>query len=168
MGPALWCLECAILPTMGPHPLGWTIKHPRGVGLYLTLENPIPTTQSSVHKTETGRGGCLWQLGLVSMPSERSPQRVQHHPRTGASSFYLWIQNMLEKKLAGMVPSARQWLAAWPELEITRGNSGGWWVTSEVSSPFLHPKKNRGYWFASAHLYFGQVFPAVGVSCRVC
>lgn len=43
MGPALWCLVSAILLTGGRHPLGQTAKHPREVGLYLALQNPIPT-----------------------------------------------------------------------------------------------------------------------------
>lgn len=83
------------------------------------------------------------------------------------SSLLSQIQNILEKKVAEMFPSARRWLAAQLELGITPGNSGGWWVTREVSNLFLY-QEQYGYRFASAHLYFGQVFLRVGVSCSVC
>ena len=48
------------------------------------------------------------------------------------------IQDILEKNLAGMFPFIRQRLVAQPELEITSGNNGGWWVTREVSNLFLY------------------------------
>lgn len=143
-GPALWYLECANLDTVGPHPLSQTAKYPSEMGLYLASEThrscprlPPTSHHFSMHGAWARRGRDLWQPDLALDP------RRKGHPRwcsivhcatwpwiTSSSQLLPQIRMFLRKGF----PSAREWLAAWLELEITPGNCEGWWVTREVSN----------------------------------